>query len=192
VDTPSTRLISEIRGEIPAAAIGFMPVPFLLFLEQVMGRGRWSLTRRLWQLSAALAVAAIPLEIASPSPGVLLGPYRILVIATLVLSVGNLFAPGQERTPDLRLLRASALVLAAFALYENLRGFGFVPGPPDLEPVGFLFFVAGLGAIADALLARVAAWTGRNAAFDDDLTLVVAGIGEIERFSPLTRPGTAG
>jgi len=30
--------------------------------------------------------------------------------------------------------------------------------------------------IAEALLARVAEWTGRSAAFDDDLTFVVAGV----------------
>ena len=31
-------------------------------------------------------------------------------------------------------------------------------------------------ATAGALVAQVAAWTGRTSAFDDDLTLVVAGI----------------
>jgi serine/threonine protein phosphatase PrpC len=31
-------------------------------------------------------------------------------------------------------------------------------------------------ATADSLVAQVAAWTGRTAAFDDDLTLVVVGI----------------
>lgn len=214
MDSPTTRLISEIRGEIPAAAIGFMllglglaagavflvrrrksdlalpyfsafcilysvrllididvvqdlyavpslgwqklidvltyliPVPAFLFFEQVMGPGRWSVSRRLWQANAAFALVAIPLEIASRSPGVLLGPYRLLVIVSLVLSVGNLFAPGRERTPDLRLLRASVLVLAAFALYENLRGFGLLPGSQNAEPVGVLLFVAGLGMIA--------------------------------------------
>lgn len=30
-------------------------------------------------------------------------------------------------------------------------------------------------ATADAVIAEVAAWTGRTSAFDDDLTLVVAG-----------------
>jgi sigma-B regulation protein RsbU (phosphoserine phosphatase) len=32
-------------------------------------------------------------------------------------------------------------------------------------------------ATADALVSQVAAWTGRSSAFDDDLTLVVVGIG---------------
>ncbi len=232
MDEPSARLISEIRGEIPGAAIGFMllglglaagvaalarrrmkdpalvsfsalctlyavrllcdidvvqvlypfpqdlwqkvinvltylmPVPAFLFFEQVMGRGQWSLLRRLWQLNAVFAVVAIPLEIASPSPGVLLGPYRLLVIVTLVVSAGNLFAPGRERMPDLWLLRASVLVLAAFALYENLRGFGIFPGPQDVEPVGFLLFVAGLGVIAAR---RVSASQERLAAIRQEL-----------------------
>lgn len=209
------RLISEIRGELPGAAIGFMllglglaagvaalarrrtkdpalvsfsalctlysvrllcdidvvqvlyslpedrwqkginvltylmPVPAFLFFELVTGRGRWSLSRRLWQVNAAFAVIAIPVEIAASSPGVLLGPYRLLVIATMVVSVVNLFAPGRERTPDVGMLRVSVLVLAGFVLYENLRGFGIFPGPSqNLEPVGFLLFVAGLGIIA--------------------------------------------
>jgi phosphoserine phosphatase RsbU/P len=210
----SAPLISEIRGEIPGAAVGFMllglglaagvavlvrrrkgepallyfsalcslyairlladidaveilypvsplawdklinvltyliPVPALLFFEQVMGAGRWSVVRRLWQINAAFAGVAIPLEIAADNPGVLLGPYRVLVIVTLVVATVNLFAPGRERTPDLRLLRASTFVLAVFALYENLRAFGILPGDQNVEPIGFLLFVVGLGTIA--------------------------------------------
>lgn len=233
VDSSSAQLISQIRGDIPGIAIGFMllglglaagvaalarrrtkdpalvsfsalctlyavrllcdidvvqvlyslpedrwqkvinvltylmPVPAFLFFELVMGRGRWSLSRRLWQVNAAFAVIAIPLEIAASSPGVLLGPYRLLVIATMVVSVGNLFAPGRERTSDLRMLRVSVLVLAGFVLYENLRGFGIFHGPSqNLEPVGFLLFVAGLGIIASR---RASASQERLAAIRQEL-----------------------
>src|SRR5204863_115524 len=113
-----------------------------------LGRGWRSSMYRLGQLLIVLAVVAIPLEIASPSPGVLLGPYRILVIAAMIVTLANLFAPGRERTPDLRLLRASVLVLGVFALLENLRGMGLIPWRANMEPIGFLFFVGGLGAIA--------------------------------------------
>jgi phosphoserine phosphatase RsbU/P len=125
-----------------------MPVPAVFFFERVIGRGWRSSLYRLGQLLMILAVVAIPLEIISPSPGVLLGPYRILVIAAIVVTLANLFAPGRERSPDLRLLRASFLVLGVFALYENLRGMGLMPWQANLEPLGFLFFVGGLGAIA--------------------------------------------
>ncbi len=125
-----------------------MPVPALLFFERVIGRGWRSSLYRLGQLLVILAVLAVPLEIVSPSPGVLLGPYRILVIVAMVVTLANLFAPGRERSPDLRLLRAGFLVLGVFALYENLSGMGFISSRANLEPVGFLFFVGGLGAIA--------------------------------------------
>ncbi len=125
-----------------------IPVPAFLFFERVIGPGWRSSIRRLWQLHAALAAVAIPLEIVSTSPGVLLGPYHWLVITALLVTLANLFAPGRERDPDLRLLRASFLVLGVFVLYENLRGMGLAPWRENLEPVGFLLFVGGLGAIA--------------------------------------------
>lgn len=231
-EIPSAQLISEIRGEIPGAAIGFMllglglaagvaalarrrtaepalisfsalctlyavrllcdidvvrvlyslplerwqkvinvltyliPVPAIVFMERVVGPGWRSSVRRMWQLNTALAVVAIPWEIVSPSPGVLLGPYRILVILTLLTVVANLFAPGRERTPDRRLLRASFVVLGLFALYENLGEMDIFPGDQDLEPVGFLLFVAGLGIIAAR---RVSASQERLAAIRQEL-----------------------
>jgi phosphoserine phosphatase RsbU/P len=125
-----------------------MPVPAFLFFERVIGRGWRSSLYRLGQLLTILAVVAIPLEIVSPSPGLLLGPYRLLVIVGLLVTLANLFAPGREKSSDLRLLRASFLVFGAFALYENLRGMGLTPWQENLEPLGFLCFVGGLGAIA--------------------------------------------
>lgn len=232
MDGPSAQLISEIRGEIPGAAVGFMllglglaagvaalarrrtaepalvsfsalctlyavrllcdidvvrvlyslplehwqklinvltyliPVPAILFIERVVGPGWRSSIRRMWQLSTALAAVAVPWEIASSSPGVLLGPYRILVILGLVVTVANLFAPSRERTPDRRLLRASFVVLGLFALYENLGEMGVFLGDYDLEPVGFLLFVAGLGIIAAR---RVSASQERLAAIRQEL-----------------------
>jgi sigma-B regulation protein RsbU (phosphoserine phosphatase) len=125
-----------------------MPVPAFLFFERIIGRGWRSSIYRLGQLLTILAAVAVPLEIVSPSPGLLLGPYRFLVIAGLLVTLATLFAPGKERSADVRLLRASFLVFGVFALYENLRGMGLMPWQENLEPLGFLCFVGGLGAIA--------------------------------------------
>ena len=125
-----------------------IPVPAFLFFASVIGRGWRSSLFRLGQVLVVLAAVAIPLEIAWPSPGVLLGPYRILVIVAVVVALANLFAPGRERSPDLRLLRLSFLVFGGFALAENLRGMGLMPWPANAEPAGFLIFVGGLGTIA--------------------------------------------
>src|SRR6185295_15084036 len=125
-----------------------MPVPAFLFFERVIGRGWRSSLYRLGQLFTVLAAVAVPLEIFSPWPGLLLGPYRFLVIAAILVTLATLFAPGKERSADVRLLRASFLVFGVFALYQNLRGMGLMPWQEDLEPLGFLCFVCGLGAIA--------------------------------------------
>jgi phosphoserine phosphatase RsbU/P len=125
-----------------------MPVPAFLFFERVIGRGWRSSIYRLAQVFMIFAAVAIPVEIVSPSPGLLLGPYRFLVIVGLLTTLANLFAPGRERSADLRLLRTSFLILGVFVLYENLRGTGLMPWQENLEPLGFLLFVAGLGGIA--------------------------------------------
>ena len=232
MNIPSAQLISEIRGEIPGVAIGFMllglglaagvaalarrrtadlalvsfstlctlyavrllcdidalealydlppelwrrvitvltylmPVPAFFFIERVIGPGWRSSMRRMWQLNTGLAAVAIPLEIAGVGQGALLGPYRLLVILSLLVTVANLFAPGRERTPDLSLLRASFIVLGLFALYENLRGAGIISGDQNVEPLGFLLFVAGLGIIAAR---RVSASQERLAAIRQEL-----------------------
>lgn len=125
-----------------------IPVPTVLFFERVIGRGWRSSIRWMWQLHAALAAVAIPLEVVSSSPGVLMVPYRWLVITSLLVALANLFAPGREPGPDLRLLRASSLVLGLFVIYQNLGYMELTPWQANLEPVGFLVYVCGLGAIA--------------------------------------------
>lgn len=125
-----------------------MPVPAFFFIARVIGPGWRSSMRRVGQLNTGLAAVAIPLEIAGVGQGALLGPYRLLVVLSLLVTVANLFAPGRPRTPDLSLLRASFIVMGLFSLYENLRGAGIIPGDQNVEPVGFLLFVAGLGVIA--------------------------------------------
>jgi len=125
-----------------------LPVPAFLFFERVIGPGWRSSIRRLWQLHAALAVVALPWEILSPAAGVLLAPYRVLVLAGIAVTLVNLFVYRRERIPDLGLLRASFLVLGAFIVLENLRALGLTPWRDNAEPLGFLLFNCGLGVIA--------------------------------------------
>jgi phosphoserine phosphatase RsbU/P len=124
-----------------------VPVPAGLLFERLVG-GRGRKLRWFWQVFAALAVVAIPMEIAARKPGALMGPYRFLVLTGALLVLANVFWPGQERTADLRILRGSFLVLLAFVIYENLLGMGLTPWTGNVEPVGFLFFVCGLGMVA--------------------------------------------
>ena len=125
-----------------------MPVPGGLFFERLMPLGRRRWVRLFWQAMAALAAVAIPVEIAAPAPGAMLGPYHVLVLAGVATVLVNVFWPDRERTPDQPLVRASFLVFIAFAIYENLRGMGLTPWTGNVEHFGFLFFVCGLGTVA--------------------------------------------
>lgn len=86
-------------------------------------------------------------------------------------------------------LRRAAYTEASVVLEPGDRLLLFTDGIPeaagpageqfgDERLQGFLKEHAALpsNAIADALLARIAAWTGRSEGFDDDLTLVVGGV----------------
>jgi sigma-B regulation protein RsbU (phosphoserine phosphatase) len=125
-----------------------VPVPAGLLFERLVGGGQRSRLRWFWQVFAALAVIAIPMEIAAREPGALMGPYRFLVLMGALLVLADVFWPGRERTADLRILRGSFLVLLAFVIYENLLGMGLTPWTGNVEPVGFLLFVCGLGMVA--------------------------------------------
>src|SRR3954471_16848232 len=125
-----------------------LPVPGFLFFERVIGSGWRSSIRRLWQLFAALALVAIPWEILTSERELAFGIYRWLVLAAITVTLANLFAPRREPDRDLWLLRASFLVLGVFVILENLRAMGLTPWRDNAEPVGFLIFNCGLGAIA--------------------------------------------
>jgi sigma-B regulation protein RsbU (phosphoserine phosphatase) len=125
-----------------------VPVPAGLLFERLVGGGRGRRLRWFWQVFVALAVIAIPMEIVARKPGALMGPYRFLVLMGALLVLANVFWPGRESTADLRILRGSFLVLLAFVVYENLHGVGLIPSTTNVEPVGFLLFVCGLGMVA--------------------------------------------
>ncbi|HEX4964430.1 MAG TPA: PP2C family protein-serine/threonine phosphatase [Thermoanaerobaculia bacterium] len=125
-----------------------VPIPAGLLFESLAGRGWKGSLRWFWQAFVALAVVAVPAEIMARQPGALMTPYRFLVLTGALLVIANVFLPGQGRTGDLHILRGSFLVLLAFAIYENVRAMEPIPRTTNVEPVGFLLFVCGLGTVA--------------------------------------------
>lgn len=124
-----------------------MPVAAAFMFEPLMAPGRRRGIRLVRHAQSALALVAIPVEIGSSRVGILLGPYRLLVLAGVAVVLFNVFWVDRDRTPDLALLRVSFLVFIAFAVYENLRGLGPIPRGANVEHFGFLLFVCGLGTV---------------------------------------------
>ncbi len=151
VDTFPAELLLEVSPvsyQLTITALSYLiPVPFALFVEALLGPGWKNSTRRLWQVFLAYAAMAVPIEIISGTPEAFMGPYRLLVLASLVVVMGRIYRPAQTVSTELRLLRTSGLVLALFVVNENLEGLVF-PWQLDIEWIGFLFFLCMLGWIA--------------------------------------------
>lgn len=151
-DTYAFRLLFDIPEDWRERSVNVvtyvLAVPAALFFEGMLGMGWRRVLRRFSQAVAVLAAVAVPAELFLPEPGTFLLPYRILVIAGVLIMVAHLFGSGSFRTGSLLMLRASFAVLALFVVTENLQDMGVVPWEADLEPVGFLLFLGGLGLVA--------------------------------------------
>ena len=122
-------------------------IPFLFFFAALLPPRWHRLLRVLIGIAIAFALFAITTEALRRSPGELSQASSILVLATFLVLLVPLLRPGEPAGWELRRFRLSFLILALFALGENLRGLGLLPWPEGVEPIGFLLFFAGLGSI---------------------------------------------
>jgi phosphoserine phosphatase RsbU/P len=141
--------IPSVPYDFTLAILSYLiPVPIALFVEELVGPGWKNSIRRLRQSFLVYAAVVIPLEIARGTPWAFSAPYRLLVLASLVIVLGHVYRPGQRASAELRLLRFSVIVLSLFVANENLEDLGAIPWHLDAEWVGFLFFLCALGWIA--------------------------------------------
>jgi sigma-B regulation protein RsbU (phosphoserine phosphatase) len=138
--------IPPVPYQLTLAALSYLvPVPFALFVRELLGPGWKSSFRFLWPTFLIYAAVVIPLEIVWGRPWVAMAPYRVLVLVSLLLVLGHIYRPGRTASPELRLLRASGVVLALFVVNENLEDLDVMPWKLDAEWVGFLLFLCVLG-----------------------------------------------
>jgi sigma-B regulation protein RsbU (phosphoserine phosphatase) len=119
-------------------------VPGGLFFEALLGPGWKQSIRRVWQVQAVYAVAAIAIDIAAKRPYAAMAPNRPLVLVALLVAVVNVFLYRRRLS---RLFTTPAIVAGAFVLLffvanENLNR-PFAPAI-NLEPVGVAAFVMSL------------------------------------------------
>jgi phosphoserine phosphatase RsbU/P len=125
-----------------------IPIPFTLFVAELVGPGWRNSTRRVWQIFLLYAAVAIPAEIVRGTPGAFSEPYRLFVLVSLVFVLGRIYRPGPPASADVRLLRGSGVMLALFVVNENLEDLNVLPWQLDAEWIGFLLFLCILGWIA--------------------------------------------
>jgi phosphoserine phosphatase RsbU/P len=126
--------------------------PFLMFLLQVAVEPGKTLVRWALYLQPIFLGLAITRDLLGRSANLALAINRIFVFTLIASLVANLpwFRPKASRKPlsrEYRILIFGLLIFGAFVVYGNLADLRLVPGA-NIEPVGFLIFLAFLGYLA--------------------------------------------
>jgi len=120
--------------------------PATLFVESIVGPGKYGLIRRTWQLLAICAAAAIAIDAIAQRPftaGSINGPL-------VALSIGVWFwhfatqSPRGRWSPEVRAVATAAVIVTMAALFETFFGRGLF-GEVVVEPLSMLVFAAALG-----------------------------------------------
>jgi sigma-B regulation protein RsbU (phosphoserine phosphatase) len=120
-------------------------VPGGLFIESLVGPGWKGSVRRTWQVFAVYAVVAVVTDLLLRRPGAAMGPNSPIVLAAMIVWLGNLWRYRQRLTPIFatRGIAVGGIVLVLFVINQNT---GRPVWPTiNLEPVGVFVFMACLG-----------------------------------------------
>jgi len=120
-------------------------VPGGLFIEGLVGAGWNRSVRRVWQAHAIYAIGAIAIDIALRRPGAAMAPNSVLVLAGLIVWLGNLWLYRQRLSPLFKtpVIAVGATVLVLFVINQNV-GRPLLPST-NVEPVGVFAFLICLG-----------------------------------------------
>src|SRR5712691_5936225 len=126
--------------------------PFLIFFLQVALEPGKTLVRWALYLQPIFLLLAITRDLLGRRPNLAQGINKVFVFTLIASMVTNLpwFRPRASRKPlsrEYRILISGLLIFGAFVVYGNLADLRLVQGT-NIEPVGFLIFLAFLGYLA--------------------------------------------
>jgi phosphoserine phosphatase RsbU/P len=135
-------LLAYLRADITYAIL----VPATLFVESIVGAGRYMIVRRAWQVSGIAALVGIGFDVIVQRPfaAVVINPP--LVVLNIAVWFWQFAADArQERwSPEVRGVTGAGALLALAALFETLFSRGVI-GDILIEPVAMLVFAGALG-----------------------------------------------
>jgi serine phosphatase RsbU (regulator of sigma subunit) len=125
-----------------------LPVPGLLYAEQIRGRGWRSSLRRLWQIGLVLAAVFVAYDAGAGRPWASLPAYRAFIIVVMVVLLPHVMLWQQHRDPTERIARAiGTTTLALSVIHDNLVGFRLLPWRVSFEVLGIGVFMLALGVV---------------------------------------------
>jgi phosphoserine phosphatase RsbU/P len=127
-----------------------IPVTFTLFLFQVI-ESPWKNALR-WVIVAQLAfgltrLASTLLHVGEKAMS--LGNNIFVIGSCALVGVYYVYGrPGRHAPREVKIIFAGVAIFALFAIESNLQGLKLLPSHRNIEPIGFLIFVCGLGYVA--------------------------------------------
>lgn len=124
-----------------------LPVPGLLYAEQIRGRGWRSSLRRLWQIGLVLAAVFVAYDAGAGRPWASLPAYRSYIIVVMVVLLPHVML-WRHRDPVESLARTiGTTTLAVAVIHDNLVGFRLLPWRISFEVFGIGVFILSLGIV---------------------------------------------
>ena len=136
-------------GWITALISYVIQIPAWFFFWKLLGDG-WRRSILWWlRIMTAFAVIGVASDLIQGVPGTLSRhPNNVLVIAGVVVAAAGILQYRGRMTTDLRILFSGFLAFSLFVINDNLVSMGIPPWSWHEESIGFMVFVACLGAIA--------------------------------------------
>jgi sigma-B regulation protein RsbU (phosphoserine phosphatase) len=124
-----------------------LPIPGLLYAEQIRGRGWRALLRRLWQVGVVLLAIFIGYDLAAARPWASLPAYRTFVTVVMVVLLPHVVL-WRHRDPVENIARTiGTATLALSVIHDNLAGFRLLPWRTSFEIFGIGVFLLSLGVV---------------------------------------------
>jgi serine phosphatase RsbU (regulator of sigma subunit) len=124
-----------------------LPVPGLLYAEQIRGRGWQSSLRRLWQIGLVLTAVFVAYDAGAGRPWASLPAYRLYILVVMVVLLPHVLL-WRHRDPVESLARTiGTTTLALAVIHDNLVGFRLLPWRVSFEVFGIGVFLLSLGVV---------------------------------------------
>ena len=146
---PALGISRLTAGWITALISYVIQIPAWFFFWKLLGDG-WRRSILWWlRIMTAFAVIGVASDLIQGVPGTLSRhPNNVLVIAGVVVAAAGILQYRGRMTTDLRILFSGFLAFSLFVINDNLVSMGIPPWSWHEESIGFMVFVACLGAIA--------------------------------------------
>ena len=124
----------------------WLPVPGLIFLEQMLGSGWWSQFRRLWQGWIVVAAGLTGYDLVA-GPGAAADPVaQALIVVLMAIVLARVVGWGIPKTRDRLIQTFGFTALVSVVLHDNLVGFDLLPWDFTFDTTyGLGIFILSLG-----------------------------------------------